>query len=128
NDRNRSNLEVLMKSNVLVSKLAILALLMLPAAAVAQMTTQQQGQTGQKPATVPPDIPQTAPQTDQSKADAAAKPSDKPIDTTNAKATGTGKEDDVNAIGNRNVGGRGLGDWYSTESEIKMGKQYAAQI
>lgn len=39
-----------------------------------------------------------------------------------------GGEDDVDAIGNRKVGGRGLGDWYSYEKEIAMGKQYAQQI
>ena len=35
-----------------------------------------------------------------------------------------GGKDDVDAIGNRKVGGRGLGNWYSIESDIKMGKQY----
>ncbi|HEV2134649.1 MAG TPA: M48 family metallopeptidase [Terracidiphilus sp.] len=35
---------------------------------------------------------------------------------------------DVSAVGNRNIGGRGLGNWYSTESEIKMGKQYADEV
>jgi Peptidase family M48 len=35
---------------------------------------------------------------------------------------------DVNAVGNRDIGGRGLGNWYSTDSEIKMGKQYADEI
>lgn len=39
-----------------------------------------------------------------------------------------GSIDDVNAIGTRNIGGRGLGNWYSVDSEIKMGRQYAAQI
>ena len=39
-----------------------------------------------------------------------------------------GSIEDVNAVGNRNIGGRGLGNWYSTDSEIKMGKQYADQI
>ena len=39
-----------------------------------------------------------------------------------------GGEDDIDAIGNRKVGGRGLGDWYSYEKEIAMGKQYAQQI
>jgi hypothetical protein len=29
-----------------------------------------------------------------------------------------GSEDDVNAIGTRNIGGRGLGNWYSTDWEI----------
>ena len=35
---------------------------------------------------------------------------------------------DVNAVGNREIGSRGLGNWYSTDSEIKMGKQYADEI
>jgi predicted Zn-dependent protease len=39
-----------------------------------------------------------------------------------------GGKDDVDAIGNRGVGKRGLGDWYSTETEIKMGKQYAMMV
>jgi predicted Zn-dependent protease len=39
-----------------------------------------------------------------------------------------GSVDDVNAVGNRDVGGRGVGNWYSTESEIKMGKAYAAEL
>jgi predicted Zn-dependent protease len=39
-----------------------------------------------------------------------------------------GSIQDVNAVGNRDIGGRGLGNWYSTESEIKMGKMYASEI
>ncbi|MGB8030727.1 MAG: M48 family metalloprotease [Terracidiphilus sp.] len=39
-----------------------------------------------------------------------------------------GSEEDVSAVGNRNIGGRGLGNWYSTDGEIKMGKQYADEI
>ncbi len=44
------------------------------------------------------------------------------------KVKHTGGKDDVDAIGNRKVGGRGLGDWYSLETEIKVGKQYAMQV
>ena len=39
-----------------------------------------------------------------------------------------GSIDDVNAVGERNIGGRGMGNWYSTESEIKMGKEYAMEV
>jgi predicted Zn-dependent protease len=39
-----------------------------------------------------------------------------------------GSRDDVDAIGNRDMGKRGMGNWYSLESEIRMGKQYAQQI
>jgi hypothetical protein len=45
-----------------------------------------------------------------------------------SKVKHTGGEDDVDAIGNRKVGGRGLGDWYSLETEIRMGKQYAMMV
>jgi len=40
-----------------------------------------------------------------------------------------GSKQDVEAIGNRKVGGgTGLGNWYSLEKEIRMGKEYAQQI
>jgi predicted Zn-dependent protease len=39
-----------------------------------------------------------------------------------------GSIDDVNAIGTRDIGGRGIGNWYSVDSEIRMGRQYAAQV
>ena len=39
-----------------------------------------------------------------------------------------GSIEDVNAVGNRDIGGRGIGNWYSTDSEIKMGKTYADEI
>jgi beta-barrel assembly-enhancing protease len=45
-----------------------------------------------------------------------------------SKVKHTGGEDDVDAIGNRKIGGRGLGDWYSLETEIKMGKQYSMEV
>lgn len=39
-----------------------------------------------------------------------------------------GGKEDVNAIGEREISGRGLGNWYSLESEIRLGKQYAQMI
>ena len=39
-----------------------------------------------------------------------------------------GSIDDVNAIGTRDIGGRGIGNWYSVDSEIRMGRTYAAQV
>ena len=55
----------------------------------------------------------------------ASNTSDSGTTTPNVKS---GSKDDVDAIGNRNVGKRGLGDWYSTDTEIKMGKQYAMMV
>jgi beta-barrel assembly-enhancing protease len=39
-----------------------------------------------------------------------------------------GSEDDVDAVGTRNIGGRGLGNWYTVNGEIGMGKQYSMEI
>ncbi|MHB1021085.1 MAG: M48 family metallopeptidase [Acidobacteriaceae bacterium] len=39
-----------------------------------------------------------------------------------------GSEDDVSAVGNRKIGGRGFGNWYSTDTEIKIGKQYSMEV
>ncbi len=39
-----------------------------------------------------------------------------------------GSIDDVNAVGNRDIGGRGFRNFYSTDTEIKMGRTYATQI
>jgi predicted Zn-dependent protease len=39
-----------------------------------------------------------------------------------------GSRDDVEAIGNRDIGGRGMGDWYSLDSEIRMGKEYSQYV
>jgi predicted Zn-dependent protease len=39
-----------------------------------------------------------------------------------------GSIEDVNAVGNRDIGGRGMRNWYSTDGEIKMGRSYAQEI
>ena len=45
-----------------------------------------------------------------------------------SKVKHDGGEDDVDAIGNRKIGKRGLGNWYSLETDIKMGRQYAQMV
>ncbi len=90
-------------------------------------------------ATTTPDASQTG-TTSTSSGDAAsssAKPAAKDPLASEAtenlpKATDVkhdGSRDDVSAIGNRHIGtGKSPGDWYSIESEIRMGKGYAMQI
>ena len=39
-----------------------------------------------------------------------------------------GSEEDVNAVGTRTIGGRGIGNWYSTNWEIGVGHQYSTEI
>jgi peptidase M48-like protein len=103
-------------------------------------TDQSQAQpTDQKPAVTDqsqtqPVADQEQPAADQTK-DAGKKDSDKDKkdkknkdkkdkEKKDAKKHNGGK-DDVDAIGNRKVAGW---DWYSIESEIRMGKEYATQI
>jgi predicted Zn-dependent protease len=72
----------------------------------------------------------TSPQTDNSSASTDKTPPTiptvSPADPDKVKHDG-GKND-VDAIGNRKMGGRGMGNWYSIESEIRMGKEYAQQV
>ena len=53
-------------------------------------------------------------------------PKDEPVPTLDKVKKGS--LDDVNAIGNRDIGNKGLGNWYSIEKEVSMGKQYAQQV
>ncbi len=48
---------------------------------------------------------------------------------TEVKTYHDGSIKDISAIGNRNVGcGEGVGNWYSIEKQVQMGKQFAAQV
>src|SRR5579872_407979 len=81
------------------------------------------------PGTVPsgdPGVSGTAPPQNSSAAQGTQTTPVQPADPDKVKHDG-GK-DDVDAIGNRKVGGRGLGNWYSIESDIKMGKQYSQMV
>lgn len=69
-----------------------------------------------------PDSSASSTQTDQSKQPSEVQPPDPD------KVKHDGGKSDVDAIGNRKIGGRGLGNWYSIESDIKMGKQYAQLV
>lgn len=39
-----------------------------------------------------------------------------------------GSENDVSAAGTRDIGGRGMGNWFSTDWEVRNGKGYAMEI
>ncbi len=106
-----------------------------PGAQPPQQTAQQSSQQPRSAPPAPQDPSSTsgstqAPPADASSSNSSAAPSgDPPIQEPDpSKVKHDGGEDDVDAIGNRNVGGRGLGDWYSLETEIRMGKQYAMQV
>jgi len=109
-------------------------------------TTTPPAQTAPAPPKATPASPQAAPQqqtpdatpsatTATPASDASQTPPPAPGSSVPKTATGqpisnvkTGSINDVNAVGNRDIGARGVGNWYSTESEIKMGKGYAMEI
>ncbi len=54
----------------------------------------------------------------------AQNPSEKPV-----KAYHDGSIRDIDAVGNRNVGcGRGVGNWFSIEKQIAMGRAYSQEV
>jgi predicted Zn-dependent protease len=76
----------------------------------------------------PPPSPQSIEQSPQADSSAAATQTDTSGDKENTKKIKAGSKDDVEAIGNRDIGKRGLGNWYSLEKEIRLGKEFAQQI
>jgi predicted Zn-dependent protease len=73
--------------------------------------------------------------TDQAAAEPAAapapdaKPEAKKEDEKELDFPHDGKTDDITAIGNRNVGcSKGLGNWYSLESQVRLGKSFSMQV
>jgi predicted Zn-dependent protease len=101
-----------------------------------------QDQSQSQPAGTPPTVTKPDSSKPDSKPD-SAKPDDTkaaPSDTTavqgdppvqepdDSKVKHDGSKNDVDAIGNRKVGGRGMGNWYSLETEIRMGKEYSQQV
>lgn len=97
-----------------------------------QQSPAQNGAQGQVATT---DQSQTA-NTDQSKAADQTKPAasdqnqtpatkDQAESPTGQKIKHDGGKNDVDAIGNRKIGGM---DWYSIEKEIRIGKEYAQQL
>jgi predicted Zn-dependent protease len=85
------------------------------------------------PQSTPPSTTQSTPQSSPPAATpsdtppAASTPPGPPTDQT-MPGVKPGSIDDVNAVGTRDIGGRGMGNWYSTETEIRMGKSYAMQL
>ncbi len=128
------------------ASIALALVLMTPACLLAQSTQAPGTATAPTQSTAPATDPSTPPSGTDTAAPASA-PSLSTTDTT-APATAPGPstadtaapatapkekhdggKDDVADIGNRKVGKGGkLGNWYSLEKEIAMGKAYAAQV
>jgi hypothetical protein len=88
-------------------------------------TPQDPSATPSSTPTPPADSSSSSSSTSSDSAPSGPPPIQEPDDS---KVKHDGTKSDVDAIGNRKVGGRGLGNWYSLETEIRMGKQYAMQV
>jgi predicted Zn-dependent protease len=99
-----------------------------------------QNPTNPNPASPNPASPQTVPNPTNQKPDisnqpasadnGAMKPDKEPVKLADPDAVKhDGGKEDVDAIGNRNVGCKqGLGNWYSIEKQVAMGRGYAQQV
>ena len=106
-----------MKSRALAVSVAILMSVSLAMPSMAQDTAPQ-------PASQPTSNNASSTAPDATAASAAAQG-----DAASApKETHNKNKNDIDDIGNRNVGNRGLGDWYSLDTDIKVGKQYAMMV
>jgi predicted Zn-dependent protease len=122
-----------MKRYLLVISIILVAFGACASFAQSQSTTDQTistgaPQTGQSTSgqSAPADQTPAAPSSAQTPAQKTPPPVAEPDPS---KVKHDGGKDDVDAIGNRKgVGGRGFGDWYSLETEIRMGKQYSMMI
>jgi predicted Zn-dependent protease len=103
---------------------AVLGLLFILACIVPASFAQVQGQGKTK------EPVQTFPDTDKANASDKQTPTGPTVQPADPdKVKHDGGRTDVDAIGNRNVGcARGLGNWYSVEKQIAMGKSYAMQV
>ena len=65
----------------------------------------------------------------QSGKDQSQAPANTPVVPSATKVSHDGGINDIDAIGNRNVGcSKGMGNWYSLERQIAMGKQISQQV
>lgn len=117
-----------MKSHAFAAVIAVLLAASLSFPAWAQ-DNNSQSQTSTQPA---------ASSSDQAQPASGASGTGSPVDSAAAtapiasapKETHNKNKNDVNNIGNRNVGktGKSMGDWYSIDTDVKMGKSYAMMV
>ncbi len=113
-----------------VTQLALAAFLTLAPVAFAQVQTQTPASPNIPVETPIPGKPTATPEESKAAAAKAESKSDslpspgEDLDTHIKK----GSLDDVSAVGTRDVGGRGMGNWYSIDWEIRNGKQYSMEI
>ena len=116
----------------------LISLTLLALIVPASLAQDQSQSSSTQPSTSKPDSskPEASKPDDAKRADAkpadsdtSAIQGDPPVQQPDdSKVKHDGSKNDVDAIGNRKVGGRGMGNWYSLETEIRMGKEYSQQV
>ncbi len=107
----------MVKINFTVLATAILAV----GLSVPTVSAQTQGTQTPPAATASAPVPTAAPPSTPEPADTASEPS--------KKSEHEGGINDLDAIGNRKIGcDKGLGNWYSLEKQIAMGKAFSQQV
>lgn len=102
----------------------------------ASSNDQQQGTTSSTPDSAAPTAQSAPPQNTSAGSDTSPTAGSSPASTSDSSTSSkedkkdikAGSKDDVDSIGNRGMGGRGAGNWYSLEKEIKMGREYAQMV
>jgi predicted Zn-dependent protease len=94
-----------------------------PAATTPAETAPQTPSDSTKPADTKPDPKAAQAKKEDPPPPPAAEPGES-LDTHIAK----GSEEDVDAVGQRSIGSRGMGNWYSTNWEIGVGHQYSQEV
>ncbi len=134
-----------MKSRAYLLSFPLFLLCLLPIAAAQTNQTPSSTQPTQAQTTQPtqtqastPDSTQQQPaqqpvSTGQAPPPADTQPAASQTSTATATPSATSEKhdggiNDIDAIGNRKMGGGKLGNWYSLEKEIQMGKSYAQQV
>ncbi len=118
-----------MKSRALAIATAILLSASLALPSFAQDTTQTQAPSAQAPVN-PPDQTQPAAATTADPPASTSNPSTSAATQDAPKETHDKGKNDIDDIGDRKIGstGKSLGDWYSIDTDIKIGKQYAMMV
>ncbi len=116
-----------MKSRALAVANAMLLSFCLAVPVIAQDSSQSQTPSSQAPVNSPDQSQPSPTQTPPADATANTPPAPDAPAATHDKG-----KNDIDDIGNRNIGkagsGKSMGDWYSYDTEIKMGKQYAMMV
>jgi beta-barrel assembly-enhancing protease len=120
-------MDKILRKKLIPAELMVASGLLLAPCLIGQTTSSTPADTSNPPASSTPPA-QTTPPASSAPSAQSTPPATPPATDPTVAGVKTGSVNDVNAVGTRDIGGRGMGNWYSTETEIRMGKSYAMQL